>query len=57
MVCCHSSRKEWEQDSPLGKSLAEVWNSESYVATRRIALGWGPSRVAAFPQCRSCCWL
>jgi pyruvate-formate lyase-activating enzyme len=57
MVCCHSSRKEWEQQSLLDKPLAEIWNSEGYVATRRIALGVELSRVAAFPQCRSCCWL
>lgn len=57
MVCCHSSRQQWQHCSLLDKPLAAVWNSEGYVATRRAALGLDPVSDAVFPQCRNCCWL
>jgi len=57
MVCCHSSRRTWEQESLLSHTLAEVWNSDQYVATRQAALGVVPRSDALFPQCRTCCWL
>jgi MoaA/NifB/PqqE/SkfB family radical SAM enzyme len=57
MVCCHSSRKHWQHENLLEKTLEEVWNSPSYQATRRAALGLEPAGPTAFPQCRDCCWL
>jgi MoaA/NifB/PqqE/SkfB family radical SAM enzyme len=57
MVCCHSSRKEWEQESLIDRSLAEVWNSPQYVRTRQYALRKLADASSIFPQCRGCCWI
>lgn len=57
MVCCHSSRKEWEHESPIDHSLAEIWIGPQYVRTRQYALRARSDAASIFPQCRGCCWI
>lgn len=54
MPCCYCNTQAAEHLSLLENSLEDVWNSETYVNTRRYTLGLSKDRSNVFPVCRQC---